>query len=96
MGLYWHETEWYKYIFTHVHDEALYQTTWDKLVDMAARRTMPSPRVIRPGNLAETYLPKHILFPLPPDKQPKPKQKDKPKPKQKDDVATKKSVKKTA
>jgi len=61
MGLYWHETEWYKYIFTHVHDETLYQTTWEKLVDMASRRTMPSPRVIRPGNLAEHYLPRYIL-----------------------------------
>lgn len=64
MGLYWHETEWYKYIFTHVHDEQLYQRTWDRLVHMASRRTMPSPRVVRPGNLAEQYLPKQILFPL--------------------------------
>jgi len=63
MGLYWHETEWYKYIFTHVHNETRYQTTWDNLVEIASRSTIPSPLVIRPGILAEHYLPKHILFP---------------------------------
>lgn len=87
MGLYWHDTEWYKYIFTHVHDENLYMRTWDKLVDIASRRTIPSPRVIRPGNLAEHYLPKHILFPLkrPPSKQQETKHKK--------DEAAKKPVK---
>jgi len=76
MGLYWHDTEWYKYVFTHVHNEALYAATWDKLVDMARRRSMPSPRVVRPGNLAENYLPKHVLFPLPDDKRTKQKKQD--------------------
>ena len=64
MGLYWHETEWYKYIFTHVRDENLYRRTWKNLVDIAGRRTIPTPRVVRPGNLAEQYLPKRVLFPL--------------------------------
>jgi len=76
IGLYWHDTEWYKYVFTHVHNEALYAATWDKLVDMARRRSMPSPRVVRPGNLAENYLPKHVLFPLPDDKRTKQKKQD--------------------
>lgn len=64
MGLYWHNTEWYKYIFTHVHDENLYRRTWSNLLDIASRRTIPTPRFVRPGNLAEQYLPKHVLFPL--------------------------------
>ena len=77
MALYWHETEWYKYIFTHVHDENLYRQTWNELVNIANRQTIPTPRVVRPGNLAEQYLPKHVLFPLkqPPDRPRKTRQK---------------------
>jgi len=63
MAVYWHDTEWYKYIFTHVHDDQLYRRTWDKLVDIARRKTIPTPAVVRPGLLAEQYIPKHTLFP---------------------------------
>jgi len=63
MAVYSHDTEWYKYIFTHVHDDELYRRTWDKLVDIASRNPIPTPDVVRPGILAEHYVPKRTLFP---------------------------------
>jgi len=63
MAVYWHDTEWYKYIFTHVHDEQLYRSTWQKLVEVAASKPIPTPAVVRPGELAEQYIRKAVLFP---------------------------------
>lgn len=66
MGVYVHPTEWYKYTFTQVHDEALYLSTWGRLSDIVRRNgTIPRPDVIRPGHLAEEYIPLRKLFPLP-------------------------------
>jgi len=63
MGVYVHQTEWYKYIFSHVHDEELYVRTWRRLVEIQQNNTIPTPSVIRPGLLAEKYIPKRVLFP---------------------------------
>lgn len=63
MEVYWHPTEWYKYIFTHVHDEELYLRTWRNLVEVARTNTIPTPAIIQPGRLAEYYIPKRVLFP---------------------------------
>jgi len=64
MGVYEHPTEWYKYIFTHVHDEELYVRTWRRLVEIARSDTkLPTSAVIHPGQLADNYIPKNILFP---------------------------------
>jgi hypothetical protein len=63
MGVYSHETEWYKYIFSHVHDEGLYRQTWSKLANIASHRTIPTPAQVRPGLLADSYIPKDTLFP---------------------------------
>jgi len=63
MAVYWHDSEWYKYVFTHVHDEELYRGTWDKLVNIASSKEIPTPTVVRPGILADHYIPKRTLFP---------------------------------
>jgi beta-1,3-galactosyltransferase 1 len=63
MGVYSHQTEWYKYVFTHVHDEQLYHRTCNKLVDIATHRSIPTPTVVRPGLLADDYISKDVLFP---------------------------------
>jgi len=63
MAVYWHESEWYKYVFTHVHDDQLYRATWHKLVDIDARSEIPTPTVVRPGVLADHYIPRRTLFP---------------------------------
>ena len=63
MSVYYHPTEWYKHVFSHVHDEDLYNQTWNKLVEMTRNNTIPTPDVIRPGVFAKDYIPKHVLFP---------------------------------
>ena len=63
MAVYAHVTEWYKYVFTHVHDETLYMQTWKELVQTAKRFEIPTPRILKPGVLSDEYIPKHVLFP---------------------------------
>jgi len=66
MGVYTHPTEWYKYIFSHVHNETLYLSTWKGLTNIVRNRTIPRPSVIRPGHLADDYIPLNRLFSSPP------------------------------
>jgi beta-1,3-galactosyltransferase 1 len=56
--LFSHPTEWYKYIFTHVHDEDLFLKTWDRVSALAKKTNIPTPSKISPGLLADTYEPK--------------------------------------
>lgn len=65
MGIYTHRTEWYKYTFTHTHDDKLIVKTWRGLSDIVRNRTIPRPSVIRPGLLADVYRPLSELFPPP-------------------------------
>jgi len=65
-AVYRHVTEWYKYLFTEVGDNEaeLYWDTWDALRRRAAETTIPSPSVIRPGRLANTYIPLSTMLQL--------------------------------
>ena len=64
MGLYTHETEWYKYAFTPIGDERVHRRKWTELTEMARTRTIPTPLGgIRPGFLCDEYLPKKVIFP---------------------------------
>lgn len=63
MGVYTHPTEWYKYAFTHVHDEPLNRVTWEGLSLIIRNGTViPRPSVITPGHLADDYIPLHKMF----------------------------------
>ena len=63
IGLYTPETEWYKYVFTHLKDERVHRVKWAEVVEMARTRTilMP-PGGIRPGFLCDEYVPKSVIF----------------------------------
>ena len=61
--LYAHRTEWYKYAFTHVHDDHLFWSTWSALLAVARHFTIPTPSVIRPGVLADNYQSLSSIFP---------------------------------
>jgi len=65
-AVYRHVTEWYKYLFTEVADTEtdLYRDTWDALTRRAAETTIPSPSVIKPGRLANNYIPLSIMLQL--------------------------------
>ncbi|ELT87093.1 hypothetical protein CAPTEDRAFT_138513 [Capitella teleta] len=59
-----HPTEWYKYVFTHIHDEALFLKTWDQITKYAEKETIPTPTKISPGVLADFYESKGKLLKL--------------------------------
>jgi len=61
--LYTHRTEWYKYAFTHVHDNQLFWSTWSDLREVARHSTIPTPSVVRPGVLADNYQSLSNIFP---------------------------------
>ena len=65
-AVYRHVTEWYKYIFTQVGDDEadLYSDTWNALKQRAAETTIPSPSMIRPGRLADHYIPLSTMLQL--------------------------------
>jgi len=67
-AVYRHVTEWYKYVFTQVGDNEtlLYTDTWNALRQRATstRTAVPSPSVIRPGRLADHYIPLSTMLQL--------------------------------
>ena len=64
IDVYTHETEWYKYAFTHLKNERVHREKWAELTEMARTRTIPTPPGgIRPGFLCDEYLPKKVIFP---------------------------------
>jgi len=65
-AVYGHVTEWYKYVFTQVADDEtrLYSETWNALRQRAGTSTVPSPSVIRPGRLADHYIPLSTMLQL--------------------------------
>jgi len=65
-AVYRHVTEWYKYGFTEVGDDHgnLYSETWNALRQRAANSTIPTPSVIKPGHLADHYIPLSLMLQL--------------------------------
>jgi len=65
-AVYRHATEWYKYLFTQVADSDahLYRDTWNALIQRATNSEIPSPSVIRPGHLADDYIPLSVMLQL--------------------------------
>jgi len=65
-AVYRHVTEWYKYLFTQVGDDEqhLYTETWNALRQRADNTTIPSPSVLRPGQLADRYIPLSTMLQL--------------------------------